>query len=488
MSHRRLPYFAFAVGLATLSSSPLAGQTPVGSAPAATASPAPNPANPFSLTPAQLEERRRLAELAAVDHQRMMDLLGLPKPGPFPPPEDDPKRPANTTRVPGNQYNWTDGQPGRVIVRSGWGNWSNYDLTQADIGPLPKVLVAKDGEPIKDAYAWWTKRRPEILADFETEIYGKIPANTPEVTWEVAETDPKALDGTATMKRIVGHIDNSRYPAATPSIQVTLYIPENATGPVPVMVLYGGGFRPGPPAALPQILAQGCAVFNPGALQADSGGGLNVGIIGLVNKGKPRQPDDWGSLAALSWGLSRAIDYFETDPAVDAKRLGLQGHSRWGKATLVAAAYEPRWAIAFSSCSGECGAKLHRHNIGQTPDNVCGVSEYHWMAGNFLKYADNWEKLPVDQHQLVALIAPRPVFITGGNGGSLVRPGRRIQSVRRGWSRLPAARRKGCRHDRNARAGSGVDLWRNWLSESYRRSHRRARLADLPKVCGEVFR
>ncbi len=376
-----------------------------------------NPANPFNLTPAQLEERRRLAELAAADHRRTMDMLGLPQPGPFPAPEDDPNRPPNTTRVPNNPWNWTDGEPGHVIVRSGWGNWSNYDYTKADLGPLPKALTLNNGEPVTDAATWWNQRRPEILALFETEIYGRIPADTPAVTWETVATDERALDGTAKLHRLVGRIDPARHPAATPSLEVSLYLPPSAKKPVPVIVIFGGGLRPGVPPAVSQILTRGwgCAVFNPNTLQLDSGGGLTDGIIGLMNGGQPRtKPDDWGSLAAISWGLSRLIDYFETDPTIDARRLGLQGHSRWGKATLVALAYEPRWAIGFSSCSGECGAKLHRHNIGQNIDNVAGQSEYHWMAPNFLKYAGHWDKIPIDQHQLIALIAPRPVFITGG--------------------------------------------------------------------------
>jgi hypothetical protein len=308
-------------------------------------------------------------------------------------------------------------------VRSGWGNWSNYDLAKADRYPIPDVLTLKNGEPVKDAETWWTKRRPEILADFQSEIYGKMPGSTPKVTWEVTESTGGALSGTATLKRIVGYIDNSRFPAASPSINIALYIPAKATGRVPVMVVAswnttGKGFGPAPagPTAMEQVIGHGWgyALVNTYAIQADSGGGLGVGIIGLVNGGSPRKPDDWGALAAWSWGLSRSIDYFETDKDVDAKRLGIEGHSRWGKEALLAAALDPRWAIAFSSCSGECGAKLHRHDLGESVDNVCGPSEYHWMAGNFLKYAGHWEQLPVDQHELIALVAPRPVFITGG--------------------------------------------------------------------------
>jgi hypothetical protein len=369
------------------------------------------------------EERRKMGELAAADRTKMMQLLNLSDPVSLPAPAADPKRPSNTHPVGGTSPNWTDDIPGHTIVRSGWGNWSNYDLSRADRYPIPDVLTLKNGEPVKDAETWWTKRRPEILGDFQSEIYGKIPRNTPGVTWEVTETVGGSLNGTATLKRIVGHIDNSSFAAASPSINIALYIPANANAPVPVMVVAswnttGKGFGPSPPGptAMEQVIAHGWgyALVNTYAIQSDSGSGLNVGIIGLVNGGSSRKPDDWGALAAWSWGLSRSIDYFETDRLVDAKRLGIEGHSRWGKEALLAAALDPRWAIVFSSCSGECGSKLHRHDVGESVDNVCGSGEYHWMAGNFLKYAGHWDQLPVDQHELIALVAPRPVFITGG--------------------------------------------------------------------------
>jgi len=143
---------------------------------------------------------------------------------------------------------------------------------------------------------------------------------------------------------------------------------------------------------------------------------LTSGIIGLLNRGQPRQPDDWGALRAWAWGASRALDYFETDPAVDARHVGLEGHSRYGKATLVAMAYDPRFAIAYVSSSGAGGANLYRRNWGEALENVAGSGEYHWMAGNFLKYAGplTANDLPVDSHELIALCAPRPVFISGG--------------------------------------------------------------------------
>jgi len=161
----------------------------------------------------------------------------------------------------------------------------------------------------------------------------------------------------------------------------------------------------------------GIAYLNPASIQADNGAGLTKGIIGLVNKGEPRKPDDWGQLRALGWGASRAMDYFETDKAVDAKRVAIHGHSRGGKAAVVAMAYEPRIATGFISSSGEGGVKLHRRNYGEIVDNLAATNEYHWMAGNFLKYAGplTWNDLPVDAHELLALCAPRPVFIGAGN-------------------------------------------------------------------------
>jgi len=350
-----------------------------------------------------------------------MELLGVAEAKNLPPEDSDPKRPASAIRPPNNPHGWSDAD-GHFIVRSGWGNWINYDLAKADAGPLPDPLALKNGKPVTTATMWWQQRRPEIAEDFAREIYGRIPANTPKITWKIIETNQHALDGRATLKRIVGRIDNTRHPAATPSIQITLHLPTNATGPVPVLVAIGGfgplpGFpAPKGPSAQDLVLAHGWgyATFAPYAVQSDSGARLSEGIIGLVNEGRPRTPDDWGALAAWSWGLSRVIDFLETEPAVDAKRLGVEGHSRFGKTALLAAALEPRWAIAYASCSGEGGAKLHRHDYGESVDVVAWTGEYHWMAGNFLKYGGHWNDLPVDQHELIALVAPRPIFVTGG--------------------------------------------------------------------------
>jgi hypothetical protein len=173
--------------------------------------------------------------------------------------------------------------------------------------------------------------------------------------------------------------------------------------------------QPAPLANTPidQLLALGWGygTMEVGPVQNDYAGGLSTGIIGLMTRGKPRAPDQWGALSAWAWGLSRCMDYLQTDPAIDPRRVGLKGHSRYGKCALWAAALDQRFAIVFASCSGEGGAKLSRRNYGQTLDNIAGS---YWMAPNFRKYAHHWNDLPVDAHELIALLAPRPAFITGG--------------------------------------------------------------------------
>jgi hypothetical protein len=327
-------------------------------------------------------------------------------------------------------------------------NAANYDEALANPYPkLPEALTLKNGRKVTSADAWWTERRPEIVEDFEREVYGRIPSRVPTVTWVVAETAAGTIGGRAVVGRqIVGRVDNSAYPAISVDIQVTLVTPAAETGAVPVMIMFRGGTlqqavgnaRPsagpgrfgGPPPAgsdppaTEQLVARGWgyAFLNPGSIQADNGAGLTRGIIGLVNKGQPRKPDDWGALRAWSWGAARALDYLETDRAVDAKRVGIEGVSRYGKAALVTMAFEPRFAVVLVGSSGEGGAKLHRRNFGEAVENLTGSGEYHWMAGNFLKYGAaeatfgsmNASHIPVDSHQLIALCAPRPTFISYG--------------------------------------------------------------------------
>src|ERR1019366_1569368 len=339
--------------------------------------PAATPRPPVQLSPEALERQK----LTLADHQRLMDLLHM------------------TTIRRGRDGNNKESP-----------FYANYDEAKANPFPkLPDPLVLKNGKPVKKAADWWKLRRPEIVEDFDREIYGRVPMVVPKVKWEVTNSANETVGEVPVIaKTLVGHVDNSAYPQITVDIQLSLTTPANATGGVPViMELGGGGFGPGRGAArgplpagaggapLPgagavtpppgrgavgtpgapafggrgpagptwqqQVLAKGWgyAILNTGSIQADNGAGLNQGIIGLVNKGQPRKLDDWGVLRAWAWGASRALDYFETDKAVDAKRVGLEGHSRWGKATIVGMAYDQRFAIAFVSSSGEGGAKLH---------------------------------------------------------------------------------------------------------------------------------
>ena len=310
-------------------------------------------------------------------------------------------------------------------------NAANTDESRATAyTSLPDPLVLNNGKKVTNTNTRWKQRRPELVEYFDREIYGRMPANIPKITWEVVSTE-REMNGPyeVVTKKLLGHVDNSSYPEINVDIQLTLTTPANANK-VPVIVEFGFVFPPGfspprdtssnpPPTWQQQILAHGWgyAIIVPTSYQADNGAGLTRGIIGLVNKGQHRKPDDWGTLRAWAWGASRALDYFETDRAVDAKRVGIEGLSRYGKAALVAMAYEPRFAIGFIGSSGAGGAKILRRVFGEQVENLASSGEYHWFAGNFIKYAGplTANDLPVDAHQLVALCAPRPVFISVGS-------------------------------------------------------------------------
>lgn len=312
-------------------------------------------------------------------------------------------------------------------------NAANSDESKAtQYTSLPDPLVLRNGKKVIDVKTWWNKRRPEIVEDFEKEMYGRVPKNTPKVIWEVISTvDTIFGDQKAITKNLLGHVDNSSYPEIKVDIQLSVTIPKDANRPVPVMMEFGfifpAGFRPTPPvnAAVQkswqeQVLERGWgfAILVPTSYQADNGAGLTQGIIGLCNKGQNRKPDDWGALRAWAWGASRAVDYFETDKKINAKQVAIEGLSRYGKAALVTMAYEPRIAIGFIGSSGAGGAKILRRIYGEQVENLASSGEYHWFAGNFIKYACGsltQNDLPVDAHELVALCAPRPVFISSGS-------------------------------------------------------------------------
>jgi hypothetical protein len=316
-------------------------------------------------------------------------------------------------------------------------NHANYDEATANPYPdLPDVLTMKNGKRVTSP-AMWAERRKEIVEDFDAEVLGRVPRNVPNVTWTVTRTVDATIGNHAVVGRqLTGHVDNSLYPAIDVDIQMTLVTPRDAGAPVPVMMMFGGGRalpgdpqNVGPPTssdppATEQLIADGWgyASLNPSSVQADNGAGLTRGIVGLVNKGQPRKPDDWGSLRAWAWGASRGLDFLETDNTIDARRVGIEGVSRYGKAALVTMAYDTRFAAVLIGSSGEGGAKLHRRNWGEAVENLTGSGEYHWMAGAFLKYGAseaafgtrNAGDIPVDAHELIALCAPRLTFVSYG--------------------------------------------------------------------------
>lgn len=309
-------------------------------------------------------------------------------------------------------------------------NFANTDESKASpYASLPDPLVLKNGKKITSSAEWWNQRRPEIAEDFDREVYGRLPENIPGVKWEVVGIVEELVGSYPVVtKRLMGHVDNSSYPSIKVDIQLTVTTPANMNGKVPLMMEFGFVFPPGfrlpanvskEPSWQEQLLAKGWgyAILVPTSYQADNGAGLMEGIIGLVNKGNRRRPDQWGALRAWAWGASRALDYLETDKDVDAKKVGIEGLSRYGKAAIVTMVNEPRFAIGFIGSSGAGGVKILRRVYGEQVENLASSGEYHWFAGNFIKYASTKtpNDLPVDAHELVALAAPRPVFISSGS-------------------------------------------------------------------------
>jgi len=359
-------------------------------------------------------------------------------------------------------------------------NHANYDESIANPCPvLPDILTTKGNIKVTTADMWWKIRRPEIAEDIEREIYGRLPRKLPRVTWKTKITDREFIGRTpAIVKQIFGHVDNSEYPLINVDINMIEVLPTNVKGPVPVLMMFGLPSFPSPAQPIPgdmeklnlafkemmikydtslksifdrypaynpitklagpnffslpaaenlspteQLLAAGWGyvTIDPSSIQADNGAGLTRGIIGLVNKGQARKPDDWGALRAWSWGAARALDYLETDSLVDAKKVGIEGVSRYGKAALVTLAFEPRFAVGLIGSSGKGGSTLLHRVFGEAVESLA-TGGYYWMAGNFLKYGtaeSNFGSktgcdLPVDAHQLIALCAPRLTFISYG--------------------------------------------------------------------------
>ena len=358
-------------------------------------------------------------------------------------------------------------------------NHANYDESTANPFPnVPDPLTTNDGQKVTTPAIWWDKRRPELLELFSKYVYGRIPENVPKVSWTVTAVDRETIGFTPVIaKDLIGQVDNSSYPAISVRIHMTLVTPANAKGPVPVLMMFGRAGFPNPhepssdeferinkawkallvqqdpsleavfeqhpawqpvkatPFQFPQLnedgdppntwqlvtAGWGFVMFDPASVQADDGAGITRGIIGLVNKGQLRKPEDWGALRAWAWGAGRGLDYLETDSAVDAKHVGIEGVSRYGKAALVTMAFDQRFAMVLVGSSGKGGATLLRRNFGEAVESLTG-GEYYWMAGNFMKYGASDATfgsmtpgdIPVDSNELIALCAPRPTFISYG--------------------------------------------------------------------------
>jgi hypothetical protein len=358
-------------------------------------------------------------------------------------------------------------------------NHANYDESKANPYPdVPDPLTMNDGRKVTTAEMWWKERRPEIAEMYTKYVYGRVPVDVPKVKWTVTAVDHEMIGFTPVIaKDLIGEAENSAYPAISVKMHMTLVTPAHAKGPVPVLMMFSRAGFPNPHEPSPEEFARinqawkallvqqdpslsdvfrehpawelakatpfqfpqlnedgglpnqwqlvaagwGFALFDPASVQADDGAGLTRGIIGLANEGQPRKPEDWGALRAWAWGAGRGLDYLETDPAVDAKHVGIEGVSRYGKAALITMAFDQRFAMVLVGSSGKGGATLLRRNFGEAVESLTG-GEYYWMAGNFMKYgaaeaafgSGNPGQIPVDSNELIALCAPRLTFISYG--------------------------------------------------------------------------
>ena len=351
-----------------------------------------------------------------------------------------------------DQLGITELRPGRSS-RDDSPNVANYDEAKANpFTELPELLRTNAGSPVRTADQWWHLRRPEIVELLESELYGRIPANVPSVSWEVRETREVVIGGkSAVQKQLVGNVDNSICPEIEVTIAASLTLPTGVKGAVPVLMSFGRtafepsrfggrgsgrrGSEPRPPSKRDRLIAAGwgCMMVNPSSVQDDSGGwrarrfgpnadsnaeptgaGLTRGIIGLVNRGQSRKPDDWGA--------SRGLDFLETVGEVDSRRVGIAGVSRYGKAALAAMAFDQRFGYGLLASSGAGGTALYRREFGESLENLATTNQYHWMSGSSLKYSAaeasfpllSANDLPVDSHMALALCAPRPILISHG--------------------------------------------------------------------------
>ena len=321
----------------------------------------------------------------------------------------------------------------------------NYDDALVGSYTLPDALVLANGKPVRDAKTWLQKRRPEIVRLFEENQFGRSPGRPKDMSFDVFDKGTPALDGKALRRQVTVYFSKDKN---GPKMDLLIYLPAAARKPVPLLLnlsfaansstVEDPGIRPGEvwgrdkkrvPAAqgrsfgrfnVAQLLAQGIGVATVyyGDIDPDFEGGIPYGVRALYLEPGQKQPapDEWGAIAAWAWGLSRALDYLETDKGVDAKRVAIFGVSRLGKTVLWAGAHDPRFAMVIASCSGEGAAALSRRNYGETVKHLVAPTRYPYQfAANYQKYGDHVDQLPVDAHLLIALIAPRPVLLQTGD-------------------------------------------------------------------------
>lgn len=297
------------------------------------------------------------------------------------------------------------------------------DAPDAPAYQLPDVLTTAAGQKITTADDWMKIRRPEILELFRKEVYGRVPATPYQKTFKIVNQDPKAMDGAATLKQVEITIAAGE---KTLVIHLSLFIPNKVAKPVPTFLLICNRDRDNIdptrqkksefwPAEEAVARGYGIAAFFNGDVDPDKDDGFKNGIHGMLDGGK--RPDDaWGTIAAWAWGASRCMDYFETDKDVARDKVAVIGHSRGGKTALWAGAEDPRFAIACSNCSGCVGAALSRRQVAKK-ETIAIINKAfpHWFDANFKWYNDNAAALPVDQHMLIALIAPRAVCVASAS-------------------------------------------------------------------------
>lgn len=316
---------------------------------------------------------------------------------------------------------------------------------------LPDPLVMPDGTRVTDARKWRTERRPEVLELFRACVYGRSPVGRPgNMTFEIFDLERKALDGSATRKQVRVNFTGEK---SGPHMDLLIYLPNSGGKPVPMFVLlnFGGNhtinsdpaiklstswMRPGRgvsadnrateqsrgassssyPVASILKRGYGLATIYYGDIDPDFHDDFKNGVHATFDRlvNVERAPDAWGSIGAWAWGLSRAMDYFETDSDIDQEHISVLGHSRLGKTALWAGARDERFAIVISNNSGCGGAALSRRRFGETVGRI-NKSFPHWFCDNFKKYNDNEDDLPVDQHMLISLIAPRPVYVASAD-------------------------------------------------------------------------